>query len=94
MDQTDNRDIERQQRRQDIMLQNQLNDQKADLEAKRQSVFEQRKRMLDAQRGPSWTPNQPYIAPPKKPARKPKPGFAGPAAGIVDSVFGRGSNGL
>jgi hypothetical protein len=94
MDQPDTKDIERQQRKQDILLQKQLNEQNAQLEAKRQSVFQERKRILDAQRGPIWTPQQPYIAPPPPPTKKPRPLTSGPTVNIIDSVFGRGNNGL
>lgn len=64
MAEDNSKDIERAQKKQDAMLQEQIDMQNADLESKRQEVFQQRKRILDTQRGPSWsTDYKPAVVP-------------------------------
>lgn len=58
-------DSKKAQKEQDMLLQEQINADKAELEAKKQAVFQERLNIINSSRGQIWSPSGTYM--PNKP---------------------------
>jgi hypothetical protein len=56
-------EIEEAQKEQQELLQQQIDQNNAEIEQKRQSVFDQRINIIKSQGAPTWTPGKPSVTP-------------------------------